>query len=191
MIFLLNKNNHLNLINKENLFLNISTLEFEEKIIEIKRIIKVVTGGKKLSFRIITIVGDLHGKIGYGIGRGDDVNSAVNKSILNAKKNLILIPLTLNYSIPYLINLSYNSAKIKLIPTKFNTGIIANKVIRSIFELAGIKNIVTKQLGSKSILNNIKVTFMALLKLNEKIEKIKFRNKIQKNNNYLKNYYIY
>ena len=152
--------NNLELLNKE--IYNLSLIEFKEKIIEIKRVTKVTAGGKKLSFRVITLLGDCNGKIGYGVGRGDDVNTAVTKSLFDAKKKLISVPLTINNSLPFLIKLKYNSCIINLIPTIYNTGIIANNSIKSIFELSGIKNIFVKQLGSNNILNNIKLIFLAL-----------------------------
>ncbi len=158
-----------------------STIKFEEKIVEISRVTKVVTGGKKLTFRAIAIVGDKVRRVGVGSGRAEDVNLAIDKAILNAKKNLIIVPLTNHNSIPHIINSNYNAAKIRLCPALPGTGIIAGGSIRTVLELAGIKNILAKQFGTSNHLNNAKATILALLRLNQKIEIKKF----QSNYNYI------
>lgn len=157
--------------------IRISTIKFEEKIVQIKRVTKVVKGGKKMTFRAIVIIGDNKHKVGVGIGRADDVNLAIDKSILNGKKNLINIPLTIKNSIPHVINASYGACKIMLRPASEGTGVIAGGSVRTVLELAGIKNILGKQFGSSSILNNAKATILALTKLNEKVELGRFQSK--------------
>lgn len=155
----------------------ISAMKFEEKIVQIKRVTKVVKGGKKMTFRAIVIIGDNKHKVGVGIGRADDVNLAIDKSILNGKKNLINIPLTIKNSIPHVINASYGACHIMLRPASEGTGVIAGGSVRTVLELAGIKNILGKQFGSNSILNNAKATILALTKLNEKVELGGFQSK--------------
>jgi len=156
-------------IRKKNI-IRLSKIKYEEKIIQIKRVTKVVKGGKKLTFRAIVIIGDKKRKVGVGIGRADDVNLAIDKAVLNGKKNLINVPLTFNYSIPYVMNASYGACNILLRPASLGTGVIGGGSVRTVLELAGIRNILAKQFGAKNILNNAKATILALTKLNEKIE---------------------
>jgi|TARA_B110000240_G_C13324114_1_gene378423 small subunit ribosomal protein S5 len=148
----------------------LSKLKYEEKIVQVKRVTKVTTGGKKMTFRAIVIIGDKKRKVGVGIGRAEDVNLAIDKAVLNGKKNLITIPLTLNSSIPHVINASYGACKIMLRPASLGTGVIAGGSVKTVLELGGLKNILAKQFGSSNILNNAKATVRALTFLNEKIE---------------------
>eukprot|EP01039_Chlorochromonas_danica_P011718 gene11718-13158_t len=123
-----------------------------------------------MTFRAIVIIGDNKRKVGVGIGRADDVNLAIDKAILNGKKNLITIPLTLKYSVPHVVYASYGACSIMLRPASQGTGVIAGGSVKTVLELAGIKNILAKQFGSSNILNNAKATILALIYLNEKIE---------------------
>lgn len=150
--------------------IRLSKIKYEEKIVQIKRVTKVVTGGKKMTFRAIVIIGDNKRKVGVGIGRADDVNLAIDKAILNGKKNLITIPLTIKYSVPHVVRASYGACSIMLRPASQGTGVIAGGSVKTVLELAGIKNILAKQFGSSNILNNAKATILALISLNSKIE---------------------
>jgi small subunit ribosomal protein S5 len=143
---------------------------YKDKILEIKRVTKVVKGGKKFKFRALVVSGDCKEKVGLGIGRAEDINIAIEKAILNARKNILFISLTPNKSIPFLINFSNGSCKIMLKPGAQGIGIRAGSSIRTILELSGIKNIIAKRFGSNSLLNNAKTTIMALNLLNKKIE---------------------
>jgi small subunit ribosomal protein S5 len=154
----------------------LSKIKYEEKIVQIKRVTKVVKGGKKMTFRAVVIIGDNKRKVGVGIGRAEDVNLAIDKAILNGKKNLITVPLTLKYSVPHVVNASYGACSIMLRPASQGTGVIAGGSVRTVLELAGIKNILAKQFGSNNILNNAKATIAALTSLNEKIELGKFQS---------------
>jgi small subunit ribosomal protein S5 len=154
----------------------LSKKKYEEKIVQIKRVTKVVKGGKKMTFRAVVIIGDTKRKVGVGIGRADDVNLAIDKAVLNGKKNLINVPLTLKYSLPHVVNASYGACKIMLRPAALGTGVIAGGSVRTVLELAGIKNILAKQFGSNNILNNAKATILALSLLNEKIELGKYQS---------------
>lgn len=156
--------------NKKKSSVRLSKLKFEEKIVQITRVTKVVKGGKKLTFRAIVVIGDNQRKVGLGIGRADDVNLAIDKAILNGKKNLIEVPLTISLSIPHVIYSQYGACKIMLRPASSGTGVIAGGSIRTVLELAGIKNILAKQFGSNNILNNTKATILALTNLNEQID---------------------
>ena len=160
---------------RKKLPIRLSKLKFEEKIIQIKRVTKVVKGGKKLTFRAVVIVGDNKQKVGVGVGRAEDVNMAIDKAILNGKKNLITVPLTVKYSVPHVIQASYGACSIMLRPASLGTGVIAGGSIRTVLELAGIKNILAKQIGCNNILNNAKTTILALNLLNEKVELGKYQ----------------
>jgi small subunit ribosomal protein S5 len=161
---------------RKNLTLRLSKIKYEEKIVQIKRVTKVVKGGKKMTFRAVVIIGDTKRKVGVGIGRAEDVNLAIDKAILNGKKNLITVPLTLKYSVPHVVNASYGACSIMLRPASQGTGVIAGGSVRTVLELAGIKNILAKQFGSNNILNNAKATILALTNLNEKVELGKFQS---------------
>jgi small subunit ribosomal protein S5 len=150
--------------------IRLSKIKYEEKIVQIKRVTKVVKGGKKMTFRAVVIIGDSKRKVGVGIGRAEDVNLAIDKAILNGKKNLINIPLTLKYSIPHVVNTRYGACSLMLRPASLGTGVIAGGSIRTVLELGGIKNILAKQFGASNILNNAKATILALTSLNEKVE---------------------
>jgi small subunit ribosomal protein S5 len=163
------KNNNTKNLRKKTV-LRLSKIKYEEKIVQIKRVTKVVTGGKKMTFRAIVIIGDNKRKVGVGIGRADDVNLAIDKAVLNGKKNLITVPLTLKYSVPHVVRSSYGACSIMLRPAALGTGVIAGGSVKTVLELAGIKNILAKQFGSNNILNNAKATIAALISLNEKIE---------------------
>lgn len=154
----------------------LSKIKFEEKIVQVKRVTKVVKGGKKLTFRAVVIIGDNKRKVGVGIGRADDVNLAIEKAIINGKKNIINVPLTLDYSIPHVIKASYGACSIMLRPSSAGTGVIAGGSIRTVLELAGVQNILAKQFGSSNILNNAKATILALNLLNEKVELGKYQS---------------
>jgi small subunit ribosomal protein S5 len=156
--------------------IRLSKLKFEEKIVQITRVTKVVKGGKKLTFRAVVIIGDNKRKVGVGIGRAEDVNLAIDKAILNGKKNLINVPLTIKYSIPHVVNSSYGACSLMLRPASIGTGVIAGGSIRTVLELAGVKNILAKQFGSNNILNNAKATILALTNLNEKVELGKYQS---------------
>lgn len=162
--------------NRKKLITRLSKKKYEEKIVQIKRVTKVVKGGKKMTFRAVVIIGDTKRKVGVGIGRADDVNLAIDKAVLNGKKNLINVPLTLKYSLPHVVNASYGACKIMLRPAALGTGVIAGGSVRTVLELAGIKNILAKQFGSNNILNNAKATILALNLLNEKIELGKYQS---------------
>ena len=154
----------------------LSKVKYEEKIVQIKRVTKVVKGGKKMTFRAVVIIGDNKRKVGVGIGRADDINLAIDKAILNGKKNLINVPLTLKDSIPHVVKSSYGACNLMLRPAQVGTGVIAGGSVRTVLELAGIKNIVAKQFGASNILNNAKATIFALTDLNEKVELGKYQS---------------
>jgi len=155
---------------------NIEEKQFEEEVLSIDRVTRVVAGGRRLRFRAIVVVGDKKGKIGLGTGKSNEVVGAVQKATRKAKQNLIAIPI-LNDTIPHDIAIKYKSAKILLMPAGSGTGIIAGSVIRKILALAGYKNILSKILGSSNKLLNAQATFRALQQLKErKIQKKEEKN---------------
>ncbi|MFN3301534.1 MAG: 30S ribosomal protein S5 [Patescibacteria group bacterium] len=142
----------------------ISSEEFEQKLVDLVRVTRVVAGGKRLRFRACVVIGNRNGKVGYGIGKANDVALAVEKAVRQAKKNIIEPPIV-NETIPHDIKVKFKRAKIVLRPAKKGRGIRAGGVIRIVLELAGIKNATAKILGSKNKINNVKATFIALEKL--------------------------
>jgi small subunit ribosomal protein S5 len=148
---------------------SLSKKKYDCKIIESSRVCKAIKGGKKLSQRVIVIVGDKKQRVGVGVGKADTSAIAREKAILNAKKHLITVPSTSTFSIPYFINSSYGACSLLLKPASLGSGIIAGGPVRTVLELGGIQNIVTKAFGAANILNNAKLTILALLSLNEKI----------------------
>ena len=162
--------------NKKKQKVKLSKLNYNEKIVQVKRVTKVCKGGKKMTFRAVVIIGDAKRKVGVGVGRADDVNLAIDKAILNGKKNLITLPLTVNSSIPHVIGVKYGACSVMLRPAAEGTGVIAGGAMRTVLELGGVRNILGKQLGSDNILNNAKATILALTTLNEKIELGKYQS---------------
>ena len=143
--------------------------EFDQKVVEIKRVTRVTGGGKRMRFRALVVVGDRKGKIGMGLRKGVDVAEAVNKAVNAAKKNMIVIPLD-NESIPHQVLMKYKSSKILLLPARPGTGIIAGGALRSVLELGGVKNILSKMIGSSNKVNNVKAIFEAFKVMHSKQE---------------------
>ena len=148
--------------NKKKAHKNKEEIQWEEKVVQVKRVTKVVKGGKKLSFRAVLIIGNEKGQIGVGVGKANDVIGAVKKAVTDAKKHIISIPLTKYYSIPHPIIGISGAAKIMLRPSATGSGVIAGGATRIVLELAGIKNILAKQLGSNNTLNNARAVINAL-----------------------------
>jgi small subunit ribosomal protein S5 len=132
-----------------------------EKIIEVRQVTKVGKGQKRISFRVIVIIGDSAGQVGIGIGKGTDLLNAKLKSILNAQTHLMTISLTSSKTISSVLFGKFKKSLVILKPVANGRGIRAGNTIRTIAELAGIKNISAKQLGSNNILNNAFATFNA------------------------------
>lgn len=149
--------------------------EFDQKVVEITRVTRVVAGGKRMRFRALVVIGDRKGKVGMGLRKGVDVAEAVNKAVNAAKKNMIVVPLV-NETIPHQVKLKYASSRILLIPARPGTGIIAGGALRSVLDLAGVKNILSKMLGSSNKVNNVKAVFEAF-KIMKTPEQMKRRTK--------------
>ena len=138
--------------------------EFEEEVIQIDRVTRVVKGGRRLRFRATVVVGNHKGKVGVGIGKSTEVQGAIQKAISQAKKSLIQVPMV-GQTIPHRVQMKFKSAKLMLMPACPGTGIIAGGPLRKIIELAGVKDILSKCFGSKNRLSNSQAAIMALAKL--------------------------
>ena len=135
--------------------------EWTERVVQISRVTKVVKGGKKLSFRAIVIVGNQKGQVGIGCAKASEVIIAIQKAIADGRKNVITVPI-FNTTIPHPITGKSGAGAVMLRPASAGTGIIAGGAVRSVLELAGIENILSKSLGSKSPLNAANATIEAL-----------------------------
>ena len=139
--------------------------DWQERVVQIRRVSKTVKGGKKMSFRAIVVVGNEKGQVGVGVGKAGDVIGAVRKGVSDGKKNLVRVPLTPNNSIPTLSIGKDGAANVLIRPAAPGTGVIAGGSIRTVLELAGIKNVLAKRLGSKTPLNNARAAMVALSQL--------------------------
>lgn len=146
-------------------FKNNTSSDFEQKIIDLARVTRVMAGGKRMRFRACVAIGDKKGKVGWAVAKGADVTIAVNKAVNKAKKRLFKVRIV-NGTIPHQIEAKFKAAKVLLKPAKEGTGIIAGGAVRNILELAGISNIYGKILGkTNNKINNIAATTIALKKL--------------------------
>lgn len=136
--------------------------EFDQKIIDIRRVARVVSGGRRFSFSVVVVVGDKKGKVGVGIGKASDTALAIEKAITKAKKNMVLIRRTEEGSIPHETSAKYSSASVIIMPAP-GRGLVAGSSVRSVLDLAGITNVTTKLLsGTKNKLNNAQAAIKAL-----------------------------
>ena len=136
--------------------------EFEQKIINIRRVARVVAGGRRFSFSVSIIIGNKKGKVGVGIGKAGDTSLAIDKAARDAKKCLITIPLTKDSSIAHEVSAKFNASQMMLIPVK-GRGLVAGSSVRSVLELAGVTNVIAKvHSRSKNGLNNARATIKAL-----------------------------
>ncbi len=138
--------------------------EFQQKILDIARVTRVMAGGKRMSFRVCLAIGNKKGKVGVGVAKGVDIALAAKKATKKAEKNMVDVPI-LNNTIPHDILHKYGAAKILFKPAKEGRGVIAGGVVRVIFELAGVKNVTSKILGTNNKTNNAKCTIEALRNL--------------------------
>jgi len=136
--------------------------EWQERVVQIRRVSKTVKGGKKMSFRAIVVVGNERGQVGVGVGKAGDVIGAVRKGVADGKKHLVKVPLTRTSSIPTDSRGCDGAASVLIRPAAPGTGVIAGGSIRTVLELAGIKNVLAKRLGSKTPLNNARAAIDAL-----------------------------
>lgn len=140
--------------------------EFDEEVIQIDRVTRVVKGGRKLRFRATVVIGNRKSKVGIGIGKSHEVTGAIQKAIAKAKKELFTVKLN-GATIPHEIQVKFKAAKILLLPAGPGTGLIAGGTIRKILDIAGIKDILSKSFGTTNKVNTTKATFLALQSLRE------------------------
>ena len=136
--------------------------EFDELLLEVRRVTRVTTGGRRMSFRATILVGNRKGKIWLGSAKGNDVAGAVSKATNEAYKNLFQVPVTKGDTVPYAITYKYKTCKVRLLPASEGTWLKAGSSIRSVLELAGYSNILSKMIGSNNKLNNALATILAL-----------------------------
>ena len=137
---------------------------FQEEVISIRRVTKVVKGGKNLRFSAAVVVGDKNGQVGMGKGKAREVPLAIKKAVADAKKNMVKVPI-INETIPYLKIGTYGASSVVMRPASPGTGVIAGGAVRVIMELAGVKNILTKILKSKNSITVARATMNGLQKL--------------------------
>lgn len=142
--------------------------QLEQKLLEVRRVTRVVKGGKRLSFRAIVVVGDKKGRVGVGVAKGKDVQQATEKAIYQAKKNIISVPL-INDTIPHEVSAKHSSAKILIKPAQKGRGLIAGGAARVVLSFAGVRNATAKLLSrTPNKLSNAIVAMRALQKLKQK-----------------------
>lgn len=145
--------------------INAETLDIKEKVVKISRVAKVVKGGRNFRFSVVVVVGDKNGHVGVGTGKATEIPEAVRKGVEDAKKQLIKVPVVHNDTIPHEIMGEFGSGKVLMKPAREGTGVIAGGPVRAVLELAGIRNIRTKTIGSNNAKNVVSAAMQGLSSL--------------------------
>jgi small subunit ribosomal protein S5 len=148
--------------------------EYSEKVIKINRVAKVVKGGRRFSFSALVAIGNMNGKIGVGFGKANEVSTAIQKAINAAKKNVFAVPLV-GGTLPFEVNAKRGAGHVFMKPAAPGTGVIAGGPVRAIMELAGVKDILTKSLGSANALSIVNATISGLKSLKTRDELLSVR----------------
>ena len=152
--------------------------EFDERVVKINRVSKTVKGGRRMRFSALVVIGDKKGRVGYGMGKANEVPDAIRKATEAAKKNVIRVPLVNNYrTITHPIVGEYGAGEVLLKPASEGTGIIAGGAVRDVLELLGCQDVITKCTGSRTSINMVHATFDALKNLKTVDQVAKLRGK--------------
>lgn len=152
--------------------------ELEERVVSINRVSKTVKGGRRMQLTALVVVGDGNGKVGLGMGKSQEVPNAIKKGVEDAKKNMFTVPITEDGSVPHEIMGRYGAGRVLIKPAVPGTGVMAGGPVRAIMELAGIKNVITKSLGTSNAMNIVKAAAEGL-KLMESPEQVAVRRGIE------------
>lgn len=153
--------------------------EFEQKLVDLARVTRVMAGGKRLRFRACIVIGNRKGQVGFAVAKGADVTIAVDKAARKARKKLISANL-IKGTIPHEVRVKFKAAQIILKPAPQGTGVISGGAVRSVLELVGVQNVVSKILGSNNKINNVAATFLALGRLRKVAQPKQINSKLKK-----------